>query len=89
MATNTTPTVGDLRRASEITDQEIDAAVDAYMADQKAEPFRFPSGHEIDVAAAVNAHPPSKAAVSDPDRTAKFRWTMVRTAILLAPPVKG
>ena len=25
----------------------------------------------------------------DKDRTAKFKWTMVRTAVLLAHPVKG
>jgi hypothetical protein len=89
MASKPIPTVGELRKAAEITDQGIDAAVDAYLADPKTEPFRFASGCEIDVTAAVNAHQPSKAAVSDPDRTAKFKRTMVRTAILLAHPVKG
>ncbi|MHB2204900.1 hypothetical protein [Methylobacterium sp. CM6257] len=89
MATNPTRTVGDLRRAAEITDQEIDAAVDAYLADPKAEPFRSASGYEIDVAAAVQAYQPAKAAAGDPDRSAKFKWTMVRTAVLLAQPVKG
>jgi hypothetical protein len=52
------PSIADLRRAAEITDQEIDAAVDAYMADQKTEPFRFAAGYETDVAAAVSAHMP-------------------------------
>jgi hypothetical protein len=56
MSTKTTPTVGDLRRAAEITDQEIDAAVDAYIADQGTEPVQFASGYEIDVAAAMNVH---------------------------------
>jgi hypothetical protein len=59
------PSVGDLRRKSEVTDDEID------------------------VAGAVYAHQPSKAAVHDKDRTAKLKWTMVRTAVLLAHPVKG
>ena len=81
--------VGDLRRKSEVTDAEIDAAVDAYMANRQAEPFRFASGYEIDVAAAVYAHQPSKAAVHDKDRAAKFKWAMVRTAVLLAHPVRG
>ncbi|MDN3574993.1 response regulator transcription factor [Methylobacterium longum] len=41
-----------------MTDAEIDAAVDAYMANPQAEPFRFASGYEIDVAAAVYAYLP-------------------------------
>lgn len=89
MAPKTVPTVGELRKAAEIADQEIDAAVDAYLANPKAEPFRFASGYVIDVAAAVYGYQPSKAAVTDPDRPAKFKRTMVRTAILLAHPVKG
>ncbi|MHB2208527.1 hypothetical protein [Methylobacterium sp. CM6257] len=84
------PTIGDLRRAAEITDQEIDAAVEAYLADPKAEPFRFASGHQIDVAAAVDAHQPARAAAADPDQTRRFvKWTMIRTAILLAHPAKA
>jgi hypothetical protein len=77
------PTVSELRKATEITNQEIDAAADAYLADPKAAAFRFASGYEIDAAAAVNAHQPAQLAVADPDRTPKFKRTMVRTAILL------
>jgi hypothetical protein len=64
----TIPTVAELRKAAEITDQEIDAAVDAWLAEPKFAPFRFASGHAINVAAAVQAHPPARAAVGDPDR---------------------
>ena len=85
----TAPTIRDLRRAGEITDQDIDTAVDAYLARAQVEPFRFASGYEIDLAAAVHAHQPAKAAVWDPDRSAKFKRNMLRTAILLAHPVKG
>jgi hypothetical protein len=87
MATNLT--VSELRKAAEVTNDEIDAAAYAYLANPKARPFRFSSGHEIDLAVAVNAYLPAVAAVADPDRTPKFKWTMVRTAILLAHPVKG
>ena len=87
MATN--PTVSELRKAAEIKTDEIDAAAYAYLANPNARPFRFSSGYEIDLPAAVDAYPPAIAAVADPDRTAKFKWTMVRTAILLARPVKG
>jgi hypothetical protein len=48
MAAKPVPTVAELLKAAEITDQEIEAAVDTYMTDRKAEPFRFASGHEID-----------------------------------------
>jgi len=82
-------TISDLRKAAEITDQEIDAAVDAYMADQRSGPIRFASGYEIDVAAAVFAHQPAKAAVWDPDRSAKFKRNMVRAAILLTHPMSA
>jgi hypothetical protein len=85
----TTPTVSELRKAAEITDQEIDAAVDAYLADPRARPFHFASGYEIDVAAAIERHMPAKIALADADRTPKFKRNTVRTAILLAHPVKG
>ena len=87
MAAN--PTVFDLWRAGRITDYDIDAAIDAYLADPKAEWFRFACGDEVDVAAAVEADLPARAAVADPDRSSKFKRTVVRAAILLAHPVKG
>ena len=50
-------TLADLRRAGIITSQEIVAAIDAYMRDPAAGPYRFASGHSIDIAALVNATP--------------------------------
>ena len=81
--------VGDLRRKSDVTDEEIDAAADAYVANPKAASSRFASGHEVDVDAAVHAYSRSVEAVAKSDQTRMFKWTMVRTAILLAHPVKG
>jgi hypothetical protein len=83
------PTISDLRRAAEITDQEIDAAVDAYLADPQAEPFSFASWYKLDVAAAVYGYELAKAAMADTDQTRMFKWTMIRTAVLLAHPVKA
>lgn len=83
------PSVGDMHKAAAITDDEIDAAVDAYLAGPKAGLFHFTSSHQVDVAAAVLAYPPAVAAVSNPGQTRMFKWTMVRTALLLAHPVKG
>ncbi len=46
------PSVGGLRRKSEITDAEIEAATDAYLKDEAAPPFAFSTGHKVDVAKA-------------------------------------
>lgn len=52
-----TPTLADLRKAGTITSQEIVAAVDAYLRDPAAGPYRFSSGHSLDIAAAMAASP--------------------------------
>jgi hypothetical protein len=58
-----------LRKAAEITHEEIDAAADAYLANPNAEPCRFISGYEVDVADAVHAYLSARTALADPDRT--------------------
>jgi hypothetical protein len=50
------PSVGDLRRKTEIADAEIEAATDAYLEDEGAPPFKFLSGHRIDVGRAIDMH---------------------------------
>ncbi|MET0527267.1 MAG: hypothetical protein ABW003_02800 [Microvirga sp.] len=47
------PTLADLRKAGTITSFEIVAAVDAYVHNSSSGPFRFASGHSIDIAAAI------------------------------------
>lgn len=49
------PTVADLRKAGIISSQEVFAAIDAYMHNPNAGPYRFASGHSLDIAALVNA----------------------------------
>ena len=87
MATNST--VSELRKAAEVSDREIDAAVQTYFTSPKGSPFRFPSGYEINVADAFRALEPAKATLLEADCTSEFMRNMVRTAILLAHPVKG
>lgn len=48
-------TLADLRKAGVIGSREIVAAIDAYMRDPDAGPYRFPSGHSLDLAAIVAA----------------------------------
>ncbi|MBE7182739.1 MAG: hypothetical protein INR71_16285, partial [Terriglobus roseus] len=48
-------TLADLRRSGTISSFEIVAAIDAYMRDPAGGPYRFPSGHTLDLAAIVAA----------------------------------
>ncbi|MGU3403366.1 hypothetical protein [Methylobacterium brachiatum] len=81
------PTVSELRKAAEVTDQEIDAAVDAVLADLATEAYPLAKGWTLDLVAAIAAHKASQDALLT-DRES-YKRNMVRTAILLAHPVKG
>ena len=83
------PSVGDLRRKSEVSDDEIEAATAAYLADQSAKPYAFKSGHTIDVAKAIAMHPQAKAILADEKTKPGLRRTMVKTAVILGFPVQG
>ena len=85
----TNPRASCLLKAAKISEAELGAAIDAYVANPRAARFRFRSGYELDVTAAVEADPPAKVAVVDPDRSAKFKRTMIRMAILLALSAQG
>ena len=82
------PSVGDLRRKAEITDAEIQAAADAYLKDESAEPFTFQSGHRVDVAKAIEMHPQAKKLLADSATSSGLRRTMVTTAVIMGfdPP---
>jgi hypothetical protein len=86
MAAESSQTVGDLRRKAIVTDDEITAAADAYLADPNGGPFRYGSGHKLDLDAAVDAHRPAKAAVAVKGMKEAYQRTMIRTAIILAIP---
>jgi hypothetical protein len=85
MATN--PTVSELRKAAEISDQEIDAAVDAVLEDLASEAYPLADGWTLDLVGAIAGNKAARDALL----TDKAAWkrNMVRTAILLAHPVKG
>lgn len=51
------PSVGDLRRAGTISSTEIVDAIDRYVLDPTSGPYRFASGHRIDIATAIAAAP--------------------------------
>ena len=83
------PSVGDLRRKSEITDAEIQEATDAFLKDEGAKPFAFKSSHRIDVGKAIDMHPQAKKLLADKDTTPGLRRTMVKTAVIMGFPVEG
>jgi hypothetical protein len=83
------PSVGDLRRKSEVTVEEIEAATAAYLKDESAKPFAFKSGHTVDVAKAIEMHPQAKKLLADKDTTAGLRRMMMKTAVIMCFPVQG
>jgi phosphoenolpyruvate-protein kinase (PTS system EI component) len=83
------PSVGDLRRKSEVTDDEIEAATAAYLKDENAEPFVFKSGHRVDMAKAIEMHPQAKKLLAEDATTPGLRRTIVMTAVIMGFPVQG
>jgi len=83
------PSVAELRRKSEVSDDEIEAATAAYLADEAAEPFTFKSGHTVDVAKAIEQHPQAKKLLADEATQPGLYRTMVTTAVIMGFPVQG
>ena len=81
------PSVGDLRRKTEVSYAEIEAATAAYLMDGNPEPFVFKSGHRVDVAKAIEMHPQAKKLLADEATTPGLRRTMVTTAVIMGFPV--
>ena len=80
-------TLADLRRAGTINSSEIVAAVDLYMRDPEAGPYRFASGYTFDLAAAVAASPETLELKAKPGPQEKAFRTAV-TATAMAAPAK-
>ena len=82
-------TTGELYKAKTLTEDEIGAAVDAYMADPTTTAFLFGDGYRIDLAEAVRSHEWAAVTVGTKDATEHLKRAAVRTAILLARPEKA
>ncbi|AYO83638.1 hypothetical protein [Methylobacterium brachiatum] len=85
MASN--PTVSDLFKSKDVTDDEVNAAVDAVLADLATESYPLAKGWTLDLVETIRTNERAAEAL----KTDKPAWkrNMVRTAILLAHPVKG
>ena len=79
------PTLVDLRKAGIITSQEVVAAIDLYLRDPAAGPYRFDSGHSINIAALVKATPAFAAVDRSGPQEQAFR-TVLAAAVMSAHP---
>jgi cell division septation protein DedD len=82
------PTTGDLLKANAIASNEVDAAVDAALAQPGVGHYPIGGGYLLDLDAAIKAHKPLQAKLTDLHRPEKLKREIVRTAILLARPEK-
>ncbi|KQO76406.1 hypothetical protein [Methylobacterium sp. Leaf88] len=82
------PTTGELYKAKVILEADVQAAVDAFMADPSTTAFLFGDGYRIDLAEAVSSHEWAKVTVANKESTEHLKRAAVRTAILLARPEK-
>ncbi|RYY18018.1 hypothetical protein FV242_33640 [Methylobacterium sp. WL64] len=80
-------TIADLRKAGRISSQEIVAAIDAYMRDPATGPYRFASGHSLDLAALVSASPAFVMVERSGPHEKGFR-TVLAAAIMAAHPME-
>ncbi|KZB98984.1 hypothetical protein AU375_04787 [Methylobacterium radiotolerans] len=78
------PTLSDLRKSGVVTSLDIVAAVDAYVRDPMAGPYRFPSGHSLDLAAAARSSDIFAEMVSRPGPKEKTLRTALTTLAMTA-----
>ena len=84
-----TPIISELYKAKAIVEADLDAAVEAYMADPKTSQFLFAGGYSLDLMVAVRAQASARKLMKDPKSRPSLKRAVVRRAILLARPVKG
>lgn len=81
------PTVSELRKAAADTDQKIDAAVEAVLADLATETYPLAKGWTLNFVEKLRTNTRASEALTSDE--AAWERNMVRTEILLAHPVKG
>ena len=81
-------TLWDLVTAERIPIDSLVAAVDAYLANPRIRMHQLSEIYTMDLAAAVEAHQKTSGDVGDADMDEPARRTAVRSALLLAKPVR-
>lgn len=83
---NAPQTTGELFTAKAVTEADIVAAVNAFMADPSTSAFLFGEGYRIDLAEAVRMHEWASVTTANEKATDHLKRAAVRTAILLVRP---
>lgn len=78
------PTVGELLKEKFVTDEQVNAAVEAYLTDLDAGIFPIADGYVVDLDAAVAEHPWASLVVANEESSPSLKRGIVRLAILLA-----
>ncbi|MCJ2018174.1 MULTISPECIES: hypothetical protein [unclassified Methylobacterium] len=81
-------TIQMLHAANVIAEDEIDASVEAFLQGVVAEPYRFRSGHRLNLIKAVRSHPGAQEFVGRANVGTSLKRPFVRAAILQARPLK-
>ena len=79
-------TVGDLCAAHRIAEEEVDAAVAAYLADPLPPVFVFRQGYRLNLMKAVRNHQGARVFMEREDVGVALKRPFVRAAILQARP---
>ncbi|QIJ76170.1 hypothetical protein GU700_17170 [Methylobacterium sp. NI91] len=83
------PTVGELFKAKAVTDEQVNAAVEAYLVKPETDAHLIADGYVLDLGAAVAGHGWASQVVANPESSPGLRRSAVRTAILLARAQKA
>ena len=80
--------VGDLLQARTITQTDLDAAVNAFLANPRVGLFELDLGCVVDLTAAVKADRHATATLKEPTARPGSKRAAVKSALLLARPVE-
>ncbi|GJE13227.1 hypothetical protein [Methylobacterium longum] len=79
--------VSDLLQAKAITRANLDAAIEAFLANPKIGPFELAAGYIVDLTAAVKADRHATAILTEPTAKGGSRRAAVKSALLRARPL--
>jgi hypothetical protein len=82
-------TVSELFKAKAVTNDEVNTAVDAVLANLATEAYPLTAGYALDLNAAIQASTFATLVLKDDHATQRQKQNAVRTAILQAYPVRG
>ncbi|MGW5960199.1 hypothetical protein [Methylorubrum thiocyanatum] len=83
------PTVGELFKAKAVTDEQVNAAVDAYLARPHTAAYPITDGYALNLLDAVSGHRFATKVVANPGSSPTLKRGAVRTAILFARAQKA